>query len=104
MDLNLKGADEFAHQVADIIIQKMNKESSSNIDEFLTLEEVADLIGYKQNSIYGLVKKNKIPHYKKGKLFFLKSEIFEWIKEGKKTSSSEIKKKSDQYLLENGIL
>jgi len=104
MKLKLEGAYEFAQQVADIVIRKMNEEQSSERDEFLNVEEVAKLIGYKETSIYGLVKKDKIPYYKKGKLFFLKSEIIEWLKAGKQTTSNEIKNRADQYLLENGII
>ena len=104
MKVNLEGAEEFARTVADHVIRIMNENNSSEKDEFLNVDQVADLIGYQKSSIYGLVKKNKIPYHKKGKLFFLKSEIIEWLKKGKKSTSSDIKKRADQYLLENSLL
>ena len=97
--------DDLAKKIADYLVKKLNESNKNDgNDEFLTVDEVAKFIGYQKSSIYGLVKKNKIPYHKKGKLFFLKSEIIDWLKEGKKTTSNEIKNRADQYLLENGII
>lgn len=50
-------------------------------------------------TLYGYVQRNEIPHYKKGnRLKFFKSEIIQWIKEGKVKSLSEIEAEADAYL------
>ncbi len=93
--------EENAHLVAKMLLKYAREEETLNEDQYLTIEEVSTLIGYKKTSIYGLVQKNKIPYHKKGKLFFLKSEIMAWLKSGKKTTSEDIKRKADAYLLNN---
>jgi excisionase family DNA binding protein len=103
MKVNLEGSEEFARKVADHVIRIMEEKKTSEKDEILNVEQVAELIGYRKTSIYGLVKKNKIPFHKKGKLFFLKSEIIKWLKSGKTAFNNDIKSKADQYLLQNSI-
>ncbi|MEX0997797.1 MAG: helix-turn-helix domain-containing protein [Flavobacteriaceae bacterium] len=87
-----------------IIFSKARKENDQKEDKFMTLDELASYIDYKKTSIYGLVQKNKIPYHKKGKLYFLKSEIDEWLKNGKKTTADDIQKKADEYLRKNKLI
>lgn len=70
-------------------------------DVFLTVEELTKLINMTKGSIYGLVHKNAIPYHKKGKLYFLKSEILDWIKSGKRTSKTTLHDKANEYLAKN---
>lgn len=93
--------EENAVAIANMLFKKFKAANLSTQDRFLNIEEVSLLIGYKKTSVYGLVKKNKIPYHKKGKLFFLESEIMEWLKNGKKTTSEDINKRADEYLLKN---
>ncbi len=92
---------ENAFLIAKMLLKQAREEEAIQEDQYLTIEEVGKLIGYQKTSIYGLVQKNKIPYHKKGKLFFLKSEIMEWLKSGKKTTSEDIKKRADEYLIKN---
>lgn len=94
---------ENAHLVAKMLLKYVREEELLKEDQYLTIEEVSQFIGYKKTSVYGLVQKNKIPYHKKGKLFFLKSEIMEWLRSGKKTTSLDIKKRANEYLLKNSI-
>lgn len=48
---------------------------------------------------YSKISRNEVPHYKRGKkVYFLKSEIDEWLKQGKCKSNAEIEKEADAYL------
>lgn len=89
---------ENALLITKMLLKQAREEEALQEEHYLTIEELGKLIGYKKTSIYGLVQKNKIPYHKKGKLFFLKSEIMEWLKEGKKISSREIEAKANEYL------
>lgn len=93
--------EENAHLIAKMLLKYAREEESSQEDQYLTIDELCELIGYKKTSVYGLVQKKKIPYHKKGKLYFLKSEIMEWLKSGKKNTSQDIKRKADHYLLKN---
>jgi hypothetical protein len=53
-------------------------------------------------TVYGWVHKAAIPCNKKGKkLFFLKSEIDNWLKAGRKKTTTEIAAEADTYLRKN---
>ena len=93
--------EENAHLIAKMLLKYAREQEQNQVEQYLTIDELCELIGYKKTSIYGLVQKNKIPYHKKGKLFFLKSEIMEWLKSGKKATSEDIKRKADEYLLKN---
>lgn len=63
------------------------------------IDEIANYTGYTKPTIYGYCQKNEIPYYKKnGRLFFFKSEIIEWIKQGKVRTISETKAEVDSFL------
>lgn len=47
------------------------------------VDEVAEAISVSKGHVYNLVSQRRIPHEKKGKrLYFIPSEILNWIKEG----------------------
>ena len=49
--------------------------------ELMTVEETAEFLDVKTNTIYMRVKRGNIPHYKDGKkLYFMKSEIINNLK------------------------
>ena len=65
--------------------------------DFLNLKEAAKYLNLANQTIYGLTSKNEIPFLKRGKkLYFKKSELENWINEGKRKSVAEIKKELDR--------
>jgi|SRR6185312_3215876 len=71
-------------------------------EEFITLKQVCELTGYASPTIYGLIGKNAIPHFKKGqRLFFDRAAIISWIREGKRKSQTEISANADARLAGN---
>ncbi|HET8962477.1 MAG TPA: helix-turn-helix domain-containing protein [Chitinophagales bacterium] len=53
-------------------------------------------------TIYGYVSKRIIPFHKKGReLFFLKSEIDAWLKEGRHKTNREIEAEAESYLIKS---
>lgn len=94
---------ENAVTIVNMLFEKFKETNLTTQDRFLNIDEVSILIGYKKSSVYGLVKKKNIPYHKKGKLYFLESEIIDWLKNGKKTNSQDIKRSADEYLLKHGL-
>ena len=93
---------KISDKVTDNIIKAINPSTTPEEDRFLTIDEASKLIDLAKPSVYGLVHKNKIPYHKKSKrLYFLKSEILDWIKSGKHVTKSEIELKADEYLMKN---
>lgn len=71
-------------------------ESQNQADDPKPIEEIEKLTGYTRNTLYGYCRENKIPHHKKnGRLFFFKSEIIDWIKEGKRKTIQEVEADAD---------
>lgn len=57
--------------------------SSKKLPQFLTVQEVADLLRCKKRTIYDMVEQKRIPYRKVGgRLLFDLVEIIEWTKRG----------------------
>ena len=83
---------------------KVDNNSKKEENSFLTIEEVAGLIHLSKYTIYSLVHKNTIPYHKRGRrLYFLKSEILTWLKNGKREDKATLQNKVDEYLLKNQL-
>jgi excisionase family DNA binding protein len=64
--------------------------SQNEADRFLTIQQAADFLKLSVTTIYGLVSKSQLPVSKKGKrLYFLQSELTQWIKIGRKKTVAE---------------
>lgn len=58
---------------------------------FLNIQQIANYLGIKASTLYSLVEKSGIPHYRVGRLVrFKKSEVDEWM-EGQKEPAVDIK-------------
>jgi excisionase family DNA binding protein len=58
----------------------------------IKIKAASAFLGIPVSTIYGLTSRREIPFYKKGKeLLFLKSELIEWVKAGRKPTALEIK-------------
>lgn len=91
-------------QVAEKVLKNLNPSNFSNEDVFMNIKENGKFIDLSVPTVYGLVHQNKIPFHKKGKrLYFLKSEILEWLKSGKHQTKSELENQADAYLLKNKL-
>ncbi|MBU1863291.1 MAG: helix-turn-helix domain-containing protein [Candidatus Omnitrophica bacterium] len=55
------------------------------MDNFLTVKELSKKIGFKIGSIYNMVQRNEIPHYRYStkKILFKESEISAWLEKMK---------------------
>ena len=62
---------------------QVNPTGANEEDTLLDTKEAANLIKYEVTSIYGLVKRKKIPFCKiEGKLLFSRRKLIEWIEGG----------------------
>jgi len=83
-----------------LLIQK-NQEPQPTTDQWFDLNELCNYHPDKPRpaTVYGWVFAGKIPVNKGGKkLRFLKSEIDEWLKQGRKMTLAETSLKAEQYL------
>ncbi|WP_159019839.1 helix-turn-helix domain-containing protein [Algibacter sp. L3A6] len=90
------------------ISSKMRKhydsQNSIQEDELLSIDEAAKFVKLSKATLYGLVHKKEIPYSKKGKrLYFQKSELFDWVKSGRKETKQSMNYKVDEYLSRNRL-
>jgi excisionase family DNA binding protein len=67
--------------------------------DLLTITQAGEVINLTVPTIYSLVSKKMIPHNKKGKrLYFLKSELLDWVKSGRKKTIAECETNPESHL------
>ena len=80
-----------------LFLNKANPQTEIELPE--NIKGISKLTELSVPTLYGYVQRGEIPHYKKGnRLKFFKSEIIQWIKEGKVKSLLEIEAEADAYL------
>jgi len=100
----------FAHltnevsEIKRLLLEKSN-EQPTETDRWFNLNELCNYHPDKpcKPTVYGWVHSGLIPVHKGGKkLRFLKSEIDNWIKQGRKKTAQEIASEADTYLKKKG--
>jgi len=77
------------------------KDPTNTPKKWLDLNELIEYDPEKRTkpTWYSKVSKGEVPFHKKGKkLYFLKSEIDEWLKSGKRKTNAEIDQEAEAYL------
>lgn len=91
-------------------VEKLEKivSEKSNIPEqtekFLTVEEAAKLLNITKQTIYEKVSRGELPVMKRGKrLYFSNTELYEYLKGGRKKTNAEIEAEVETYLKRKGL-
>ena len=71
-------------------------------EQLLTIQQAAEFLSLSVPTLYSKVSKGELPVMKRGKrLYFSRTELMEYIKEGRKKSNAEIEQEAEAYLLNN---
>jgi excisionase family DNA binding protein len=82
------------------ILNSHQPQSSQPEDKLLTVPEAAEFLSLSVQTIYTLNSKKKLPVTKRSKrCYFFKSDLLEYLKQGRKSTPSEIETQADQYLI-----
>lgn len=87
-----------------LLIEKQEQPTTEQPEQWLDLNDLIQYDPEKRTkpTWYSKISRNEVPHYKRGKkIYFLKSEIDEWLKQGKRKSNAEIEADSNAYLSNN---
>ena len=80
---------------------KMSGSTREN-PEFFTIDEAATFLKLAKQTLYQLVSKKAIPHYKKNKrLYFKRLELQEWIEEGRQITQNELNSEMMDFIKKN---
>ena len=71
-------------------------------ERLLTIQEAAEFLNLKVPTMYSKVSKGELPVMKRSKrLYFSRTELLEYLKDGRKKSNAEIEQEAKAYLLNN---
>ena len=69
-------------------------------EQLLTVQEAAQFLNLTVPTIYSKVSKGELPVMKRSKrLYFSRTELLEYLKDGRKKSNAEIEQEAKAYLL-----
>ncbi len=73
------------------MLENLSRFKPHEPDELLTVEQCAEFLSISVQTVYGLIARNQLPVMKRSKrCYFLKSDLLNYLKEGKKKSPAEI--------------
>jgi excisionase family DNA binding protein len=71
-------------------------------EQLLTIQEAAEFLSLAVPTIYSKVSKGELPVMKRSKrLYFSRTELLDYLKEGRKKSNAEIEAEAKAYLSNN---
>ena len=82
-----------AHQIEELKTIVKNKDTIeiNNKKNPISIDQACTIIKKAKPTVYTLVRKRQIPHYKNGKkLYFYEDELLDWIAQGKRKTIQEI--------------
>jgi excisionase family DNA binding protein len=88
-----KAVTLLANEISEIkrLLLEKNSEQHNQPNQLLTIQQAGEFLNLSVPTLYGYVQRAEIPVSKKGKrLYFSKSELLEWVQEGRKKTVSEI--------------
>ena len=80
-------------------IQSERVEPTEHPEQLLSIQQAAEFLSLSVPTLYSKVSKGELPVMKRGKrLYFSRTELMEYIKEGRKKSNAEIEAEAEAYL------
>jgi excisionase family DNA binding protein len=72
-------------------------------DELMTIEQAANFLSLKKNTLYSLVSKGEISSMKRSKrLYFSREDLLNYVKAGRRKSNAKIADEAENYLVKKG--
>lgn len=77
-----------------------SKPPTHHPEQLLTIQEAAEFLSLTVPTMYSKVSKGELPVMKRSKrLYFSRTELLEYLKDGRKKSNAEIEQEAKAYLL-----
>jgi len=82
-----------------LIVEKGKDQSTETPEQFLTIQEASQFLNLTVPTLYTKSSRRELPVMKRGKrLYFSKSELIDYIKDGRKKSNFEIEEEAQNYI------
>lgn len=97
-----KKVDQVYEMLSDIMrmLQQSQPEPKTQEKEnFLLVQQASEYLSLTIPTVYGLIHRNEIPYYKRGKrVYFLEKDLEAWLKKSRKKTVYELREEADQKL------
>lgn len=91
--------DSIENLILDLKHKPQTVEPTEHPDQLLTIQQAAEFLNLTVPTIYSKVSKRELPVMKRSKrLYFSRTQLMEYVKEGRKKSNVEIEAEANQYL------
>ena len=85
-----------------LLIEKQEQAPTEPAEKLLNVQEAAEFLNLTVPTMYSKVSKGELPVMKRSKrLYFSRTELLEYLKDGRKKSNAEIEQEAKAYLLNN---
>lgn len=79
-----------------------NNPTTEQAEQLLTIQEASEFLSLTVPTMYSKVSKGELPVMKRSKrLYFSRTELLEYLKDGRKKSNAEIEQETKAYLSNN---
>jgi excisionase family DNA binding protein len=86
-------------ELKQLIIRGMEHQETEPQELLFTIQEAADFLRLSVPTMYSKVSKGELPSMKRGKrLYFSRSELMSYIKQGRRSSNEELDAQAQTYL------
>lgn len=83
-----------------LLLEKCEQHPTEAPEQLLSIQEAARFLNLTVPTIYSKVSKGELPVMKRSKrLYFSRTELLDYLKEGRKKSNAEIEAEASDYLL-----
>ncbi len=84
-----------------LLIEKQEQPTTPP-EQLLTIQEAAEFLSLTVPTMYSKVSKGELPVMKRSKrLYFSRTELLDYLKEGRRKTNAEIEQEAKAYLLNN---
>lgn len=63
------------------LVEEQNRQSGINNSDLMTARQAADYLNMAMPTLYGYVNRQQIPYLKRGRLYFRKTDLDNWLKQ-----------------------
>ena len=86
-----------------LLTEKQVQPPTDQPEQFLTIQEAAEFLSLTVPTMYSKVSKGELPVMKRSKrLYFSRTELLAYLKDGRKKSNAEIEAEAKAYLKKKG--
>lgn len=82
-----------------LLLESRSSQPEEPTDKLLTIDEAAEFLHLSKPTLYSKVSRGELPYMKRSKrLYFSKTELADYLKQGRNKTTSEIEAEADSYL------